>query len=756
MNTDKICIFTDTGDLHQLKIKDLPFTKFRDKGTPIDNLCNYDSSKEIIVYITPFERLKNQKMLFVTRQGMMKLVNGAEFPNSDDCNFEISLLETENSDLEKVEIEAKYIADKIHKMINSGFKVKDGDIMRTARYGDFAIILRSPSGKATTYVNTLNNSGIPAYSENKSSFFDAVEIKVMLNLLRVIDNPGIDIPLLSVLCSPMYAFTPDDLAEMRCDSRKSSLYSSVCKYAKISDKARKFVDELKILRDCTCTNSVDNLISKACEMTGFMSISLAVSGNDSALKNLELLREYARSFESNGYKTLSDFISYTDKLIANKTNLDASSQNEGDTTNAVRVLSIHASKGLEFPVCFIADITHQFNKTDLRNDILLDSKAGLGIKVQSNGVVYNTFPRLATGLKIEENLIAEEMRVLYVALTRAKEKLICVGAVKKCSDYLEKLYSKLVFESVIEPYTVTSCQSYCDWICLCALVHPSLNGVRNDIMSGAKVIPHNGESDWKLQIIHQEQTSDKENVFEDDITSADMLQVVSVGDDSFDYAELLKQNLNFKYKNEDILSLPQKVSASDIAHSQNGDYFEKILSKPLFIAEQNSAPVARGTAHHKFLQYCNFEQARANLDTEIDRLLNDGKLTLEQVKMIDRKTLNQFLSTKLIDRIIASQLVMREKRFTARLKPSVVFDEYKNVETDATVIIQGAVDLAFVEDGKLVIVDYKTDRVKDITKLADLYKKQLDLYKSAMEQSEELTVKECILCSIHLGSYITV
>lgn len=205
----------------------------------------------------------------------------------------------------------------------------------------------------------------------KIKFFEAVEIKIMLNFLRVIDNPGIDIPLLSVLCSPMYAFTPDELAEMRCDSRKISLYASVCKYADTNDKAKKFVDELKILRDCACTNSVDSLISKACEITGFMSISLAVSGNDSALRNLELLREYARSFEKNGYKTLSDFISYTDKLIANKTNLDAFSQNDGDTTNAVRVLSIHASKGLEFPVCFLADITHQFNKNDLKTIFFL-------------------------------------------------------------------------------------------------------------------------------------------------------------------------------------------------------------------------------------------------------------------------------------------------------------------------------------------------------------------------------------------------
>ena len=162
--------------------------------------------------------------------------------------------------------------------------------------------------------------------------------------------------------------------------------------------------------------------------------------------------------------------------------------------------------------------------------------------------------------------LGEELRVLYVALTRAKEKLICVGAVKKCSDYLERLYSKLVSESVIEPYTVTSCQSYCDWLCLCALVHPSLNNLRNDIMPGSKVIPHNGESDWKLQIIVDEKMIDKDNVFEDDITSTNLLQVADVSDDTFDYAKLLKKNLDFKYRNRDILSLPQKVSASDIAH----------------------------------------------------------------------------------------------------------------------------------------------------------------------------------------------
>ena len=223
--------------------------------------------------------------------------------------------------------------------------------------------------------------------------------------------------------------------------------------------------------------------------------------------------------------------------------------------------------------------------------------------------------------------------------------------------------------------------------------------------------------------------------------------------DMFDYAELLKSNLSFKYKNADIMNLPQKVSASQISHSES-DYFEKVLMKPSFLNKETAAAVDRGTAHHKFLQYCDFSNAKECLDNEIERLKNLGLLTDEQTELIDREKMKNLLNSELVQRIINSPLVFREEQFSAKLKPSQVFDEYENVDTDAEIIVQGAVDVAFEENGKLVIVDYKTDRVKDVSKLAMLYEKQLELYRFAMEQSTEMTVSECIICSVHLGEYI--
>ena len=201
------------------------------------------------------------------------------------------------------------------------------------------------------------------------------------------------------------------------------------------------------------------------------------------------------------------------------------------------------------------------------------------------------------------------------------------------------------------------------------------------------------------------------------------------------------------------MNLPQKVSASQISHNES-DYFEKVLMKPSFLNKESPAAVDRGTAHHKFLQYCDFSNAKQNLDSEIERLKSIGLLTEEQTDLIDKAKIKNLLNSELVQRIINSPLVFREEQFSAKLNPSQVFEEYENVDTDAEIIVQGAVDVGFEENGKLVIVDYKTDRVKDISKLAVLYKKQLELYRLAMEQSTEMTVSKCIICSVYLGEYI--
>lgn len=713
---------------------------------------NFRSRKEVcdaVNFIFQNLMTKQSAQMDYTEDEILNV--GASYPESDDCDFEISLIEKSVFEgYDSAEIEARYIADKIHSMMKSKFLVKDGDVQRKATYGDFAIILRSTKNTAQTYVKTLIDCGIPAFSESKENSFEAKEIKVVLNLLRVIDNPALDIPLLSVMCSPIFGFTPDELSQIRADERYSNLYAAVKKYSSKSEKARKFLSQLEQLKNYSYTCSVDDLIGKIYDTTAIGAITTAIMGGEAPMRNLDLLRVYARSFESNGYKTLSDFISYIDKLMENGTQLPTASS-DSDSLNGVRVLSIHASKGLEYPVCFLADTAKQFNKTDLRSDVLIDSVAGLGIKKRVGICRYNTLPRLAVEIEISQNEIAEELRVLYVALTRAKEKLIAVCSKKNSEKYLSSLYSKIVFGNIIEPYSVVRCSSISDWLLLCALVHPSLNDLRMKINPSAEPILHKNTSPWHFELIDKEELifGNAADTFDETEKIFENVQKT----DTFDYAQLLKTNLSFKYKNSDIMNLPQKVSASQISHNES-DYFEKVLMKPSFLNKEAAAAVDRGTAHHKFLQYCDFLNAKESLDSEVERLKNLGLLTGEQTKLIDKAKIKNLLNSELVQRIINSSLVYREEQFCAKLNPSQVFNEYENVNTDAEIIVQGAVDVAFEENGKLVIVDYKTDRVKDISKLAILYEKQLEIYRLAMEQSTEMIVSECIICSVHLGEYI--
>ena len=674
---------------------------------------------------------------------------GAVYPEGAGCETEISLIEKSAfDDLETPQLEATYIASRIKQIIGSTFTVSKNGDTRRATFGDFAVIMRSPKSTASQYVETLVQNGVPAFSEESESAFEAQEVKLILNLMRVIDNPSQDIPLLSVLCSPLYGFTPDELAEMRADSRKKPLYQSLVKYAEKSPKAADFLDELNSLRRFSYTCAVDDLIGRLYGSTSIGAVTAAVRGGDRPLSNLNLLRLYAQSYRSGGYKTLTDFIGFIDRLIDNKTVLPSDSAADVHSLNGVRVLSVHKSKGLEYPVCFLAGTAKRFNKTDLRSDVLIDSRAGLGIKRKDGVCRYNTLPRLAVELEIERNEIAEELRVLYVALTRAREKLIVVGTMSKTDSFIEKTTAKLAMGSIIEPYTVSNSGTIIEWLALTALANPSTRRQMNPYAEN--IILKENYPTWIFNHIKTEAElfagakADAEQEAE---------QIVRAAKTEFNYAELLRKNLSFKYKNEAILNLPQKVSASQAAHGQNTEYFDRVIAKPNFMSGETAAAVERGTAHHLFLQYCDFEKARADIGAEIERLKNIGRLTPQQSQSIDAPKLEKLLKSKLFDRVLSSPAVFREERFAAKIKPSMVFDGYDDVDTDFRIIMQGAVDLAFVEDGKLVIVDYKTDRVRDIQKLCTLYQKQLELYSEAMRQSLEIEVAECIICSVHLNEW---
>ena len=697
-----------------------------------------------------FSRLMSRQSAQMDYTADERLNVGAVYPETDDCNLEISIIEKRNfDDASTPQLEATYIANKIKQMMSSGFTVTDSGTRRKPTYGDFAIIMRSPKSSAQDYVNTLIANGIPAYSEENESAFDAQEVKILLNFMRVIDNPALDIPMLSVLCSPIYGFTPDELAQLRANNRRLSLYHSLRDYAEKNEKAKQFLSQLTTLRSFSYTCTVDELIGKIYEVSSIGAITSAIRGGDNPLSNLNLIRHYARSYEANGYKTLSDFIHYIDKLIDNGTSLPSDASQSLDSLNGVRILSIHKSKGLEYPVCFLAGTAKKFNKTDLTADVLIDSFAGLGIKRKKGVCRYNTLPRLAVEIEIEKNEIAEELRVLYVALTRAREKLIIVGSVTDTDKYIEKLTSKLVFNSIIEPYTVSNSASILDWICLTALANPSVRTQMNTIAE--HIILKENYPDW---IFHSVKSFEELTLgIEQAEEIPDYSEFLLPNETDVDYKELLQKNLSFQYPNADILSLPQKVSASQVAHNQSNDYFDRIIAKPSFLSKESVAAVERGTAHHLFLQFCDFERARDDIRSEIIRLKHLGRLSESQAQSIDENNLSKLLHSALFDRVIQSVAVYREERFTAKIAPSFIYDEYKGIETDAKIILQGAVDLAFEQDGKLVIVDYKTDRVKDMEKLCQLYQKQLELYKEALSQTFEKEVSECIICSIHLNTW---
>ena len=706
---------------------------------------NFRSRQEICDTVNfIFSRLMNKETarMDYTRDEYLNV--GAKYDQQQGCETELVMIEKGETDEEGAVLEARYMAQRIHEIMDSGFRVKDGDSTRTPTYGDFAVMLRTKSS-APLVVRTLSECGIPAYCEEKESAFETLEVKILLNFLRVIDNPALDIPLLSVLCSPVFGFTPDELAQIRANNRKTSLYSALRDYQKHSRKTADFLTQLAALRSVSYVSAVDDLIGRVLEISSLGAVTCALNGGEAPLQNLNMVRRYARDFEAGGGKNLSDFVFYIDRVLESGKKLPLSGGSDSSALNGVRVLSIHKSKGLEFPFCFLAGSGKRFNLRDLDEDILIDSNAGLGIRRKKGILRYDTLQRLAVRIEIERDELAEELRVLYVALTRPKEKLMIVSAFKNVDKYIQKTAGQLMFGHIIDPYTVVSARKELDWLTLCALANPSS---RKEMLSGAEQItlrePYPTWVFCKLDstdvLNEPEKTPEHEEQPREKLTDTD-------------YAELLRENLAYSYPRAEATALPQKVSASQITHSQSGDYFEKIIVKPKFLSDDNSTAVERGTAHHLFLQYCDFAAARADIDSEISRLQNEGLLSDKQAELIDRKGLSGLLHTALFDRVIASNEIYREEQFTVKIPASLVFDDS---DSDENIVMQGAVDLAFMENGKLVIVDYKTDRVRDLQKLVTLYQKQLSLYREAMRRSMECEVSECIICSVALNGCITV
>ncbi len=721
-----------------------------------------------------FKNLMSENVGDIEYNDEEKLVAGAEYKPSEDPCMSYHMLDITNSETQDQDKEeARYIAVLIRKIMSTQtVSTKQGN--RKPQYGDFCILMRGVKKHAAIFIDELKNFGIPAVSETEDSFFARREIKIILSLLRVIYNPLQDIPLASVLLSPMFGFSEDDLTKMRVDNpKRNSLYSILLAERKEGEQKAKvsdFIEKLKTLRKAAASLPTDVLLDRIYTETSFPEIISAEEEGEYKRNNLRLLLQYAKNYENAGYRGVGGFVRFLDRLEDNGSDLACAENKNGNTENVVRIMTIHKSKGLEFPICIVANLTRKIN-TDTTKEVLLHNELGLGVKHTDKIKMcrYTTMPREAVSLEVKRNELSEELRVLYVAMTRAKEKLIMVSSVKNLlvgkktsKSYLEKIAETLSYENnAISPYSVSSVTSLGDWITQCALIHPASHDLRRKSGYTGK-FALGAEKPWEICLI-----DDLNEFYRKLISKTDTIEiaksdqaVISSVDSDFEmqkerYAEMLKERLSSVYEYEQLSYVPMKVSASALAHKDAERKFAAI-SKPDFMNSEKLSGAQKGTAVHTFVQYCDIANARESVKDEIDRLVSGGYLTRVQGDSVEIDKAEKFVKSSVADRMLITPALEREYRFTVEIPASSVDSTLMFPYSEEQVILQGAIDCMFEENGRIVIVDYKTDRVKDPLKLAELYKEQLRLYKLAVEQITGKLVSQCLLYSFELGCEIEV
>lgn len=692
-----------------------------------------------------FKRLMSKEIGDMEYTDEEKLTPGADYPPSDTPDVAFHLLELgadEESDMDITE--AHYIGRIIKQMLST-YKVTEGGKTRGARYSDFAVLLRNANTHSNVFVRELTNMGVPAACGASGGFLSSKEVAVVLSVLKVIDNPMQDIPLLTVLMSPVYGFTPDDMAQLRADHPKDNLYAAVKAFADAgNEKAANFLKEMDYYRKAAASNATDKLINIIYSRTGFTEMASAIDGGASAVNNLRLLLEHAKRYEQSGYKGLCGFIRFVDRLEEIGSDLPGAGNTQGER-NCVNVMSIHRSKGLEFPVCFIASTSRKLNN-DKRDEVLLHSELGLGIRYKDpkTGARFNTMPRSAVNLELEREGKSEELRVLYVAMTRAREKLFMISSHKNCEKYIRDTGAKLTAYDKISPYVVRGAVSMSNWITSCALLNPGGEQLRKIAEIEAPVLC-GGDAPWDIKLINN--VDDDGETAEDAEKNKNEMPVIDM--------EMLAARFEAKYRYKDLENIPVKVAVSQVAH-ESGEDTLTVMSHPAFLSGSNLTPAQKGTALHTFMQYADFYNTAQNPNKELERLVSEGFISREQAAAVDLNKIIKCINSPVMKRFFAAEKSYREYRFTVNVNSGIINENILKSAINEEIIMQGAVDCAFVENGEIVIVDYKTDKVKDINALKLRYKKQLELYRLAMEQTTGLKVKQCIIYSLFLDDIIEV
>lgn len=701
---------------------------------------NFRSRREVTEFINAiFMKIMTPQTCGATYEEKDELKASAKFPEIENVGAELVVYESAPKTREKqwLEDEAKLIASKIKQLVDSGYRVKDGDGTRPCEYRDFCILSRSDGGRFTAYTDALNELDID-FTVDKSGedFLESREMLMICAILKAINNPFDDIALCAAMISPVFLFTTAQLATIRSgkNKKRQSLFASVKDMAQSGDEACvKFLEKLRSLQRIASAHSVDALISHIYNEYGLYNMLGALNGGEIRQNNLDVFRYYARTFEKNGYKGLGEFLRFIDKTREHKKKLKgADSKSEGN--NSVTVMTIHKSKGLEFPICILANCAKTFNRMDTNSSTLINKDFGFASMIKSDSLAVRYAPLSYKAIRQSQEIrdTAEEMRVLYVALTRAKEKLIIPIVRTGLDDYLNALSTKAIAPDLT--YGVCDGKSYADWILLSG--YSSFYAGR-DVENTASLEDVAAAMGCKLTRVNEIEEIEK---------TAELERVAS----SPELIEKLSELSRYKYPFEIESQIVGHYSVSELTKGQSFDTFD-FEKTPDFMSQDRMTGAERGTALHTFMQFADFESARENLENELKAVCDKGFITEKQLSVINREKLRTFFSSKLCDRILSAPKALREYKFTSAMD-AAAFGGSRN--SDSVVLIQGIADMVIVEGDSAVIIDYKTDMVKTANELLDRYSAQLSIYAEAIEKLLKVKIKECIIYSFSLGAEI--
>lgn len=712
---------------------------------------NFRSRKEILDAANfIFESIMSPELGEMEYGADEKLYFGADYyPPRSDCAPEYHLISARQRSAElerpvkKAVAEARLAAERIRQLLDEKYPVTGTDgVLRPCRAEDIVILMRSPGSRAAVFAAALSEWGVPCSFQEQGDYFSSMEVSTALSLLHVIDNPRQDVPLIAVLRSPLFGFTPDRLARVRAGCTEGDFYDAVSRDG--GEDCRSFLETLDRLRLLARDMSVERLLWRIYNELNVLGVFGAMDRGEERKENLIALAEHAEHFESNGCRGLFLFLEQFQKLI--NTGRAPATRGKSDI-GGVRLMSVHKSKGLEFPIVLLCDLDRAFSRMDFDTAVLVHPELGLGPRRVDldRRIHYPTMARRALEGKLRRENQSEEQRILYVAMTRPKEKLILLHSLYHAQSKLKQLAS--LASCPVPPETAAGCRSYGEWLLLPLLCRPEAKPLRDFAGVEPETLCAGNETTWQV-FLHDSE----------DFQEVSPIWMERGAAESREEADL--SLLDLAYPHAAATRLPAKRTATQLKGREKDEEASENAPRPTVLHPLDQprfrqtggglTPAERGTAAHLALQYLDFSNPDAAGQVEV--LRKKRLLTHEQAHSVDVGQLETLLASPLGEEIRNGKHVLREYPFTVLISAS----ELDENAGDDQVLLQGVVDCCFETEEGLTVVDFKTDRVfgEEIPRRAEHYRPQLEAYSAALERVLEKKVVRRALYFLSSGETI--